>query len=190
MKFEYFVGANTVARNAFLALAVSNGLLVIALIVVATTLSGRETQVRMIPPILSDKEMLVAETWANQAYSETWGIWVANLVGNVDLENIDETLAMLSRVKSTRLRTEMRESIRQSVENMRIQGFHLTFRTQDVNYDPNTDTVFVTGDLTEHPLRGEPETNEFTYEMRWRMDFGLPRLIHFRTYEGGPQGNR
>lgn len=190
MKFEYFVGANTVARNAFLILSISNVILVLAIIVVATTLSGRETQVRMIPPILSDQEMLVAETWANQAYAETWGIWVANLVGNVDLENIDETLAMLSRIKSSNLRTEMRESIRQSVENMRIQGFHLTFRTQDVTYDAATDTVFVTGDLTEHPLRGEPDTTKFTYEMRWRMDFGLPRLFHFRTYEGGPQGPR
>lgn len=187
MKFDYFLGANTVARNAFLALAVSNVLLVIAIIVVATTLSGRETQVRMIPPIMTTEEMRVSENSANQAYSETWAVWAANLIGNVSLENIEETLAMLSRVMTGTLQAELRESIRASVENMRIHGFRLSFKMNDVLYDPTTETVWVTGVLTEHPLRGEPSDERFTYEMRWTMNFGLPRMTHFRTYEGRPQ---
>lgn len=184
MKADLFIGANQSARTAFILLSAANVILGLVLLITIVTLSGRETVVRMPPPLTNGKEVMVGQSWASDAYIESWSWWVSNLMGNLSSENIDDSVVMLSRLMTDRLHRDMRESMRASVETMRVQGFRLSFAPERVVFDPNSSKVYVVGRMTETPVRGEPSTMRWTYEMEWVVRFGLPRLNEIRGYEG------
>jgi len=190
MKFDYLLGSSAAARNAHLLLIVANVGLVLLLLLTVVTMSKRENSVRMLPPFPVTEELRVSQTSANVAYYETWAWWTAMMVGNVNNENINDTLALLSRHMTDQLQDQMRGDLRQSVETMRIQGFRLNFNPSRVFHHAPNQTTYVVGQLTETPVRGEPVTLRFTYEMRYDIRFGMPRLSYFRAYEGDPEMRR
>jgi hypothetical protein len=186
MKSELFLGLNTNARNAFVLLTAGNVVALLIILIMLITMSGRETVVRMPAPLNSGEDMVISQSGANEAYLESWAWWTANMVGNINRDNADDTIRMLNRIMTDRLYDRMSEDLRASVENMRIQGFRLRFRPSRVFHHENGRT-YVVGELEEIPLRGEVVATRFTYEMQFDIRFGLPRLSQFRAYEGGPQ---
>lgn len=186
MKLTEALAHNRATRNLILLLGGSNALLVLTVLILMIQVSGRETEVRMIPPIPTTETMEVARSSYSASYAENWGMFVASMIGNVNPENISETLALLSRIMSSDLEDELRENMKASVETMKIQGFRLNFRPEEVRYDADSRLTYVIGHMTETPVRGEPVTTRFTYEMRFSLSHGVPVMTHFKAYEGRP----
>lgn len=174
------------SRRIIVSLATANAALVILAVVLLTKISGNETIVRMVPPIPSHEEMVVGSETFNAAYAENWGLWLATLVGNLNPENIDTTIGMISRIMAPDVYEKVRPSLLESASNMKIQGFSLRFEPTNINYDPKSQITYVTGRMTEIPVRGKPTTEYYTYETRFSLRNGIPSLRHFRAYSGEP----
>lgn len=186
MKLSNALASTDSARKLILLMAITIAGLVIIIIILAGKVDEEEIVVRMLPPIPSTEEMTIAGRNMSATYAENWAQFVASQLGNITPETAETVSTIVSRVMSQEVYEDIKDSISASIETMRLQGFQLRFRPEFSKYDREDDLVYVTGALTEIPVRGDPVTVQFTYEMKFRMRHGLPLITEFRAYEGKP----
>lgn len=166
-------------------LCVSNVALVIILALTLMSTRGVEVQTHLLPPFPVAEEIVLAQDTFNSAYAEPFGLMIANLVGNVRPENVDSTVRMLSRIMHHDLFDRIRQQLHITAETMKIQGYKLNFRPNNLSFNEDSRTVYVSGDLTETPVRGEPNTSRTTYEITFAMQSGILRITDFLVCAGG-----
>jgi conjugal transfer pilus assembly protein TraE len=166
-------------------LLVANAALAVGLAAAAVVEVTRHERVVLVPPGL-DERAQVAWKAASAEYFKAWGLYVATLVGNVTPNNVSFVADSLSPLFSPRIYASVRTQILALAKDPvfgRATAVNYFSPTQAI-YEPATGKVFIVGTIVTSTFEKTGETRHVVYEMKWRMQAGLPLVVEFTSYEG------
>ncbi len=167
---------NRVWRIAILVLVVAN-------LVLVGLVGQVERTVVLVPPVL-EGEVTVARDRASQEVEEAWGLYVAELLGNVTPATVEPLTRVLDPLFAGGLRREVMKAIAAQTEAIKRENVSMRFSPRQVGYDTATRTVFVTGTHRTEGPAAQPVSNERTYEVRVEFRNYRPLITHLDVYRG------
>ena len=147
--------------------------------------SSTETIV-LVPPTL-DERVIVSADDASAGYKTAWGLYVAELLGNITPGNSDFVGAHIGEIFAPAAYRTLRDTILNQIEAISEDRITVRFEPREVSYEGETEKVFVYGSFTSAGPSGEPDQFERTFEVRVDMRFGRPWVTHFAAYEEPPR---
>lgn len=166
-------------RHAIVALGISNTLTAIAICL-------QEPSVILVPPTLPG-EVIVAQNQGSGSLKETWGLYVAELIGNVTPGNASFIERSIGPLLSAAIYPEVMSILGAQVEALKQDRISVHFRSREVIYEATSDRVFVTGEQTSQGPLGAPESHPRTYEFRIGFHHYRPSVDHLDVYPGDPR---
>jgi conjugal transfer pilus assembly protein TraE len=170
---------NRVWRIAILVLVVAN-------LVLVGLVGQVERTVVLVPPVL-EGEVTIARDRASQEVEEAWGLYVAELLGNVSPATVESLTRVLDPLFAGGLRRAVMKAIAEQTEAIKRENVSMRFSPRQVSYDPATRTVFVTGTHRTEGPAAQPVSNERTYEVRVEFRNYRPLITHLDVYRGEPR---
>ena len=167
---------NRYSRGLLLLLAVSNLLL-------AWLVSQQETAVVLTPPTLTEP-VTVARRQADASYKMTWGLFFAQLLGNVTPGNADLILPALGPLLAPALYQSVRDAVAEQLALFTREQLTTRYEPRQVQYDPASDTVTISGILTTSGASSVAQRGERTYALRLAVDNYRPQLLSLQVYSG------
>lgn len=160
--------------------------LLLLLILMAIKLLRKETVVALQPVTLT-QEAWVTQSQASQSYKEAWGLFLAQLTGNVTPGTVGFIEARLKPLLAPAIYHDVIRTLRHQVEQIQHDQVTLRFEARTVEYEAATDTVFVYGYAFEKGASSEPHRRERCYEYRIHIAHYAPLIQFIDTYEGKPR---
>ena len=170
---------NRVWRIAILVLAVAN-------LVLVGLVGQVERTVVLVPPVL-EGEVTIARAHASQEVEEAWGLFVAELLGNVSPATVESLTRVLDPLFAAGLRRALMKAITEQTEAIKRENVSMRFSPRQVSYDTATRTIFVTGTHRTEGPAAQPVSNERTYEVRVEFRNYRPLITHLDIYRGEPR---
>ena len=124
-------------RLIILALVLINGLLV------ATCLS-RKPAIELSLPFM-DAQVGIQSGEATQAYHEWWGLSLAEMLGNLNAQNLSFVEARLQSLFSPNLYQQVQDTLQQQFRQLRDDKVSMSFEPLRIEFDEELQTVKVTG---------------------------------------------
>jgi len=140
----------------------------------------------LVPPSL-DERTTVSRNAGSQGYKKAWGLFAAQMVGNVTPDNADFVLKTFSGMVNGEIRQAMAEQIAGELETLKLEKVSSVFEVRTLIYEPETDKVFVTGRSNMVGAGGKTANAEQTFEFRIDVKQYSPLITHFAAYPGGPK---
>lgn len=176
-------------------MAISNVLLAIALLLAVIKIFTLNERLVLTPPHM-DKKMMIAWDHADQAYYETWGMYVATLIGNVTPKTVTLVADALGTFIDAPIYPKLRNEILSLADDPVFQkanaiNYFAPDRTVFEIDETGTRKVFVVGQLVTSSLepaamlngpRTEPKW--VTYEWTMEMRMGRPWIVAYDSYKG------
>ncbi len=167
-------------------LAQSNLALTIAVIVLTWAVLSKDETVIVVPPTFTEEITFVGNQ-ASEAYKTGWGLFAANLAGNISERNSRFVVDTLRKMFKAKDADEYERQLLSQIEALRVRGVRETFTPLDLIYNSEVDTVWVYGDKKTVSTRsGASTTQKYTYEVRIIASSGFPKIVHFTQYPGAP----
>jgi conjugal transfer pilus assembly protein TraE len=184
MNFKSFInswqGIN--AENKFhrLLLTVNSIALVIAVI-------GWQTKDRVtvvVPPTLNEKAEIALSS-ASIGYKKSWGLFVAELLGNITPSNVEFVVESLSSMMTGENYEKFRTMSALQVEKIKRDGMSISFEPRSIQYERQSDKVFVSGNsIVEAAGVKAPQSFTRVFEVVVEIKNGLPKISYIDTYQG------
>jgi conjugal transfer pilus assembly protein TraE len=169
---------NKLQRYLIAALVASN-------IVLGLAAFGRSEVVVLTPPEIT-RALKVARDQGDQSYSETWGLALAQLLGNVTPGNADFVKRSIAPVLAPSIYQDTMNALFQQVEQIKLDRVSTRLDPREVIYEPKTGKVFVTGYSVAAGPAGKEERDTRTYEFIIRVHNYQPLVTYIDTYRGAP----
>lgn len=167
-------------------LAQANLALTVAVVVLIYISLSKDETVIVVPPKFTEEITFVGNK-ASEAYKTGWGLFVANLAGNVSERNVSfvkDTLRKMFTIKDAAYYERQLES---QVEALKVRGIRESFTPLDLIFNSEVNTVWVYGDKKTISTRsGASTTQKWTYEIRIVASMGMPKILNFDQYAGAP----
>lgn len=142
------------------------------------------TQTILVPPNLTE-QVRIGYGVADAGYYKAWGLYVAEMIGNLTPGNADFVAKALGRLFAAEDYAKVHAAVLSQGEMMRQNGVVSFFRADAVIWEPQTGRVFVTGERREASPTGVATSVEtITYQMHVSMQAGQPVLDQFSVYGG------
>lgn len=159
--------------------------LVITNVLIAVCLFRIEETIVLVPPIV-DEPMSVKASDASSAYKKAWGLTVAQLAGNVTPGNADLVMESLGDLMSPEAYRKIAANLSAQVADIKRDSLTVSFEPQQILYESETNTVFVSGPFASRGVSGQPIRAVRTYEMTIEVRLGRPWITSFKPYSGMP----
>lgn len=171
--------------KANVALSISNAVLAVLVGVLFIQSLSQKEDVVLVPPVV-DKEMRIGITSANKDYMESFGLYVATLVGNVTPKNATTITEYLSQNFDSEAYAQIRKTILAAVETseFREAAASSKFEPNAVHFEAPTSKVFVSGDMHLVTTLGGQPPRPITYEMVIRIVNRRPVVYSLTSYDG------
>lgn len=163
---------------AILGLGLTNGLTALALLFKATP-------VILIPPTLP-AEVEIAKNEGSSSLKESWGLYLAELLGNVTPGNAAFIERSLGPLLDAGIYPEVMAILGREVEALRMDRVSIKFKSREVLYDAHLDRVYVSGEQISQGPGSAPESRPRTYEFRIGFRHYRPVIEHIDVYSGEP----
>ena len=137
------------------------------------------------PPAPLDEQAEITANEASPQYQMAWGLWVAELIGNVHPGNHGTTLDQLNLVLTAQTADDVRSDIVDQIHRLRDDDATVRFDAQRVDYREGPGRVVVTGEQTLIGAGAAEQSERRTYEVTIGMDRYRPQLLDIFSYEGG-----
>ena len=144
----------------------------------------------VIQPYTQSQEVWVSDKKGSQEYKEAWALLFAQELGNVTPDTLEFLKQRLGAMISPRIYTEFMETLGIQAEQIKDDRITLRFVPRSVEYEPETDKVFVSGFLYTRSVgaMSEKETREVrTYEFIIKVNHYAPVLERMDTYKDVPR---
>lgn len=164
---------------------VSNILMAISITFLTWRITHQHDRIVIVPPNLSEKAHI---SWsaANRQYYESFGLYVATLIGNITPKNVEFVADSVSRFMSPRIYPNVRSQLialaKDSFVSTSTNASY--FSPRKVVFEEETSKVFVVGELVTVGFRSVSERKPVVYEMEIHIENGLPLITGFTSYEG------
>jgi conjugal transfer pilus assembly protein TraE len=182
---DYVTSFQGQQRLLFLAVGLS-GLLAVALAAMAWALLDKERVVVLVPPQLSE-ETAVASDRASDDYLRSWGMFVADRIGNVTPANVQFTRAALEPLLSPSIYDDVVARLETEIEAVRRDRLSRSFEPHQVVLEPARNRVFVNGLMVTGTLVGAQTRATVTFEIEMTVRGYRPRIDFITSYEGQPR---
>lgn len=146
-------------------------------------LVNKDTTIVLVPATLTEKSE-VGASFASKQTKVMWGMYLANLFGNVTPTSSKVLKDMVSPHLTSSLWGDTREAIDKQVEEINKEQLSLSFAPTIAREDPATGYVIVTGELVIRGLRGQERRELRTYEMGFVVRNYNVMLDHLRVMQG------
>ncbi len=147
-------------------------------------IATQSTRIVIVPPYLS-KSVKVGYASANNAYYESFGLYVAELVGNLTPGNAPYVASALGKLFSSDAYQEVKSKVMTSAEEEKADNANFSFTAKRTIWQAANSTVFVEGVLHQINSSGEVvEKLSYTFAMQVRIEAGQPVLSSFQAYPG------
>jgi len=160
--------------------------LVVTNLLAWVTASRREVAVVLTPPTLNEP-VQVARRQADAGYKMTWGLFFAQLLGNVTPGTADLILPALEPLLAPAIYQPVRDAIAEQLAAFTREQLTTRFEPRHSRYDVASDTVYVTGVLITSGVSSTPQRSERTYELQIAVDDYRPRLMRISVNAGPPR---
>lgn len=157
--------------------------LVAANVVLAIAVFSTRTVVTIQPPGLNEAARITINE-ANGAYKRAWGVFLAQLLGNVKPGSAEFILATISPLLSADLYRPVVNAIHEQADKIRQDRVSVSFTPREVNYDPDADIVYVTGRQVSAGPGSDPVTAQRTYEFTITIQHYQPQVTRLAVYSG------
>lgn len=145
-----------------------------------------ERAVVLVPPSLAG-EVEIARNQASSGLKESWGLYLAELLGNVTPANADFIRGALGPLLSAELYRPVMDALAEQINALRLDRVALSFKPRQVFYEKATDSVFVTGELLSQGPNARPDQRTRTYQFRIVIRNYRPRLDAIDVYAEEPR---
>lgn len=153
-------------------------------LLVTLIISGNKEEKIIITPQTLGSDAWVTQSKGSQSYMESWGLYLAQLQGNITPKNIDFIIERLKPIMSPKVYVDMVDDMHIQAQNIKDDRVTIRFEPETVLYEAETNRVFVTGQMFQKSGNA-PEVKSirtFEYEIRIR---NYAPIINFTTnYEG------
>lgn len=184
MKFNSFFSQWESTKTANVVLLIAVGAMAVANVMLSLDLMRTKVERELIPPRL-DQQVRVGYASADAAYYKSWGLYVAELVGNISPGNANFVAEALGRLFTSSDAQHVRTQVLAEGHSLQQNGSVMYFKAKELVYDPDTQTVFVTGTQRQiSPDGSSLSAQEFTYQMQVKIVQGQPVLTGLTAYPG------
>ncbi len=160
--------------------------LIAMLCLMTLKLFSKETIVTIQPMTLSE-EAWVSKHQASASYKQAWGFFLAQLTGNITPSTVNFIKARIGPLLSPAIYQQVIDTI--EVQAKQIQNDRVTMRFEPrlVEYETDSDKVFVYGYSFEKGASSQEQRSERTYEYVIKVAHYLPLIERIDTYIGQPR---
>jgi conjugal transfer pilus assembly protein TraE len=135
----------------------------------------------LVPPIL-EQQVSVAREQASQPVKEAWGVFVAELLGNITERNATFMNKTLEPLLSPELRGIVAQRIDQELEKLLRDQVTTRFSTERVLFDKATDSVLVEGSQRHFGPAAAPVDRRRIFEVRVEFRNYRPFITDLNAY--------
>lgn len=162
------------------------GGLLVAVLALSFKLFTKETIVTIQPATLND-DAWVTKNNASQTYKEAWGVFLAQLTGNVTPGTVSFLKDRLGPLLSPAIYGDVIEALEVQAKQIQNDRVSMRFEPRFVEYEEKSGKVFVTGHSFVKGASGEETRAERTYEYIIAISNYLPVVEFIDTYAGRPR---
>jgi len=161
------------------------GLLVVCVI---TSLAAWRTErsIILVPPTLS-KEVEVTRTSASSEFKESWGLFLAELLGNTTPANADFLKTAIEPLLAPDIYRSVLDAMTDQIKAIKMDRVAISFTPRHVDYESETNKVFVSGELSSQGPSSKPDLKPRTYEFIIAIKNYRPRLEYIDVYPDAPK---
>jgi conjugal transfer pilus assembly protein TraE len=164
----------------------SNIILSVALLMIAVRFWTFEPGAVAIPDAAVTSPLEVKGNWASASFKMGHAIAFAELLGNVNGNNVKFVKERFLSRATPYLRDQFEDEIDRQIAIIQARKMKQTFMMEDSYYDDTQDIVWIWGNRTITLPNQDPLHDIWTYEMRIGVENGMPRLMYFQQYAGKP----
>jgi conjugal transfer pilus assembly protein TraE len=161
------------------------GLLVVCVI---TSLAAWRTErsIILVPPTLN-KEVEVTRTSASSEFKESWGLFLAELLGNTTPANADFLKTAIEPLLAPDIYRSVLDAMTDQIKAIKMDRVAISFTPRHVDYEAETNKVFVSGELKSQGPSSKPDIKPRTYEFIIAIKNYRPRLEFIDVYPDAPK---
>lgn len=171
----------TRSENTFLRIVIP--LLIIAQIATGVALVVRDRETILVPPNINET-MKISRNYADTAYKKTWGLHVANLLGNVTPNNVDFLNEQLSNLVDATTYHRMKSEMATQIVEIKQNNVTVDFEASQVMYEPESGKVFVLGKSQTSGTAGKQIKEARVFELVIDISGGRPLVTEISSYVG------
>lgn len=166
-----------------------NGVLA-SVVLILTYMVFTKDQIVILQPETLGSEAWITKTESSESYKESWGLFFAQMTGNITPANVDFLKDRLKPLLSPAIYSEVIDTMEIQAQNIKNDRITMRFEPRFVEYETTTDKVFVYGYSFVKGSVGKEERDERTYEYQIQISNYAPLILDLNTYEGKPRTER
>ncbi|QPK64071.1 TraE protein [Methylomonas sp. LL1] len=161
------------------------GLLVVCVI---TSLAAWRTErsIILVPPTLT-QEVEVTRSQASSEFKESWGLFLAELLGNTTPANADFLKTAVEPLLAPDIYRSVLDAMSDQIKAIKMDRVAISFTPRHVDYEAETNKVFVSGELKSQGPSSKPDVKPRTYEFIIAIKNYRPRLEYIDVYPDSPR---
>lgn len=144
-------------------------------------------EIVVLKPQTLGAEAWVTKSQSSQSYKESWGLYFAQLTGNVTPSNVDFLKERLSPLLSPAIYGDVIDTLEMQAQSIKDDRVTIRFEPRFVEFEKTSDKVFVYGWAYEKGATGHEEKYERTYEYSIRIYQYAPMIVDLTMYTGKPR---
>lgn len=161
--------------------------LLLIVVLLSIKILRKETIIVLQPGTLTT-EAWVASKGSSQSYKEAWGLFLAQLVGNVTPNSLEFIKERLQPLLAPKVYQEVMDEVNIQAQQIKKDRLSLRFEPKSVEYEVATGKVFVCGTSFENGAGGRSELrSDRTYEFVITINNYGPLITSISTYSGPPR---
>lgn len=167
---------------------ISNVILTTVVLILGVMVYTNKPVVTLVPPHLTEEAQVGIST-ADAQYLMSWGLYFANMTGNVTPTNVRFVADAISPIVSSEIYPALRRQLYALAADPLFseRGGSVSFETQDIDYDSPSNKVFVTGEQVSKTSAGKQKGTKYVYEMQFEIQNRRPLLVAVDHYQGQPR---
>lgn len=147
-------------------------------------------QIVIVKPETLGSEAWITKADSSESYKESWGLFFAQMTGNITPSNVDFLKDRLKPLLSPAIYSDVIDTLEMQAQNIKDDRITMRFEPRFVEYEKTTDRVFVYGYSFVKGATGDEERDDRTYEYKIKISNYAPMILDLNTYEGKPRTER
>lgn len=161
-------------------------LMALALLIAVISVVRDSETVVIQPPNMSEEAQIAVDK-ANRGFKKSYGLYVANLLGNVQPGSAEFLLATSEHLFDPSVYQQLRQKLIDQVRVIEEKDLSTHFMPRNITYWEDTDRVVIFGERVTRGRSENPDKEDVTYELKIEIDNYLPKVTYIDIYPGSPK---
>lgn len=149
-----------------------------------------QDRVTVIQPMTLSEEAWVSTNKASTSYKESWGFFLATLLGNASPDTVSFIRERIGPLLSPKIYQEVMLAINEQAESIRRDRVAMRYEPRYVLYEEDADRVYVYGYSYVKDITSKESRSESTYEFQIVIKNYQPEIGHMTVYSGKPRSEK